>query len=47
LDAGPNVHVLYPGSEKNKVESFLNNSFKESVKEIIFDQIGKGPEKIR
>jgi diphosphomevalonate decarboxylase len=47
LDAGPNVHVLYPGSEKNKVENFLNNSFKKSVKEIIFDQIGKGPEKIR
>jgi len=47
LDAGPNVHVLYPASEKNKVEIFLNNMFKNSVKEIIFDQMGKGPEKIR
>lgn len=47
LDAGPNVHVLYPGSEKNKVELFLNNMIGNSVKEIIFDQIGDGPQKIR
>ncbi len=46
LDAGPNVHVLYPAEEKNKVELFLNNMFKNSVKEILFDQMGKGPEKI-
>jgi diphosphomevalonate decarboxylase len=47
LDAGPNVHVLYPASEKNKVEVFLNNTFKNSVKQIIYDQMGEGPEKIR
>jgi diphosphomevalonate decarboxylase len=46
LDAGPNVHVLYPNSEKNKVELFLNNMIGNNVKEIIFDQIGEGPQKI-
>lgn len=46
LDAGPNVHVLYPHSEKNKVELFLNNMIGNNVKEIIFDQIGDGPQKI-
>jgi diphosphomevalonate decarboxylase len=46
LDAGPNVHVLYPYSEKNKVELFLNNMIGNNVKEIIFDQIGDGPQKM-
>ncbi len=47
LDAGPNVHVLYARADKNKVHDFLNNTFIKSVKEKIFDHIGKGPQKIR
>lgn len=42
LDAGPNVHVLYAESYKEKVDHFLKNHFNK----IIFDSIGKGPEKI-
>lgn len=46
LDAGPNVHVLYPQSHKTEVESFLQHEVKDSYKKIIFDQVGKGPELI-
>lgn len=46
LDAGPNLHVLYPDADKLKVENFLNNGLKDSVKEIIFDQMGIGPERL-
>lgn len=47
LDAGPNVHVLYPEAHKNIVNGFLNNNLKNSVKGIIFDTIGKGPQKLK
>lgn len=47
LDAGPNVHVLYPEADKNIVNDFLNNNLKKSVKEIIFDKLGSGPQKLK
>ena len=43
LDAGPNLHVLYPEAYRDKVEEFLKFSFDN----IIFDTIGTGPEKLR
>ena len=43
LDAGPNLHVLYPDAYRDKVEDFLKFSFDN----IIFDTIGTGPEKLR
>lgn len=46
LDAGPNVHVLYPGSYKKKVEDFLGVVLEPGLKGIIYDHIGKGPQKI-
>lgn len=46
LDAGPNVHVLYADTDKVQVENFLNNALNGSVKEIIFDELGKGPERL-
>lgn len=46
LDAGPNVHVIYADTDKLHVENFLNNALDGSVNEIIFDQLGKGPEKL-
>ncbi len=46
LDAGPNVHVLYADTDKNHVNNFLNKALDGSVKEIIFDQLGKGPERL-
>lgn len=44
LDAGPNVHVIYPGKFENEVNSFLN-SLKTDLKGVINDKIGAGPEK--
>lgn len=46
LDAGPNVHVIYPDTDKMKVEYFINNQLKDSVKRIIFDKSGNGPERL-
>lgn len=43
LDAGPNVHVLYPGKNKLVVEEFLKNNLNNCVQEIIFDELGFGP----
>lgn len=48
LDAGPNVHILYPEKYKNKVQAFVKESllgFCESNR-WIDDQVGHGPEKI-
>jgi diphosphomevalonate decarboxylase len=48
LDAGPNVHLLYPESDKKKVLDFIDIELKELVsnKGYILDTVGKGPEKI-
>lgn len=47
LDAGPNVHLLYPENYKNTVASFINDELKDNVKKIIFDKMGNGPQKIK
>jgi len=46
LDAGANVHVLYPKSEKEKVASFIKEQLKPFCKngEFISDQAGSGLE---
>ncbi len=48
LDAGPNVHLIYPGSEREKVLAFIRNELLEYChqKEWIDDRMGKGPEEI-
>jgi diphosphomevalonate decarboxylase len=45
IDAGPNIHVLYPVYSEDLVEEFLIKNFLEKgiVKKIIFDQVGMGP----
>nr|MBS0037752.1 diphosphomevalonate decarboxylase [Saprospiraceae bacterium] len=49
LDAGPNVHLLYPEDVSLKVESFIEDQLLPYCIEgkSIFDQCGKGPEKIK
>lgn len=49
LDAGPNIHLIYPESEKEKVHQFLKNEIENLLPEnsIIFDQEGKGPKKMK
>ncbi len=43
LDAGPNLHVIYPESVKAKVNTFLQNEAAPFVSSIIFDEEGSGP----
>jgi diphosphomevalonate decarboxylase len=49
LDAGPNVHLLYPEENATEVETFIQNTllpFCENGK-VIYDQVGKGPTKLK
>lgn len=45
LDAGPNIHLLYPKKIKDKVHEFIHLELKQFCENgrIIFDQVGKGP----
>jgi diphosphomevalonate decarboxylase len=45
LDAGPNIHLLYPEDIKNKVIPFIQASLSEHCEngKIIWDKVGKGP----
>lgn len=47
LDAGPNIHLLYPESESNTVEVFIESELKPFCEDgkWIRDSIGSGPEK--
>lgn len=47
LDAGPNVHVLYPSEVKNQVMPFLNDLMGVNCNKLIHDITGKGPEKLQ
>ncbi len=48
LDAGPNVHMLFPTTIKEDVKRFIDNDLLSflSPKGYIEDEVGKGPEKI-
>ncbi len=49
LDAGPNIHLLYPKSEKEKILPFIDSElslFLENGKYII-DKSGEGPKKLK
>ncbi|MCM4150740.1 diphosphomevalonate decarboxylase [Arenibacter sp. N53] len=48
LDAGANVHILYPENEKEKVYQFISNELVAYCEngQYICDQIGKGAEKL-
>jgi diphosphomevalonate decarboxylase len=46
LDAGPNVHVLYPKAYEVQVEEFINNGLRDTYKKVIFDEEGAGPTKM-
>ena len=48
LDAGPNVHLLYPDSEAEKVEEFIKNTLSTYCNEgrWIADHVGDGPTKL-
>lgn len=46
LDAGPNVHVLYPSKYQEVVEDFIRTELSDTYKKVIFDHEGQGPEKL-
>ena len=48
MDAGPNVHLLYPESEAEKVESFIKHKLVNYCAEgrWIADHVGDGPKKL-
>lgn len=45
LDAGPNVHVLYPESDRDPAEAFIRNELVPFCEhgQVIFDHCGAGP----
>lgn len=45
IDAGPNIHLLYPAEHKSRVQTWLASEF--SRFEIIHDEVGNGPKKIQ
>ena len=49
LDAGPNVHLLYPAGYSGKIMSFVENQLTEFLSEegFIDDEVGSGPERIK
>ena len=48
LDAGPNVHLLYPVTYRDKVMPFIENELRTFLTDAgyIDDEVGRGPEKI-
>jgi len=49
LDAGPNVHLLYPESETKTVSGFIKDELLEDCDEnkFIDDKLGEGPKKMK
>ena len=43
LDAGPNIHVLYPKQYLKEVKEFFNSELESWTEQIIFDEMGPGP----
>lgn len=47
LDAGPNLHILYPDSVREEVETFLEGFVPSYIKSIIKDELGAGGKVIK
>lgn len=47
LDAGPNIHLLYPAKYASKIDGFIDNQLIEFTQDdsIIRDRVGFGPQK--
>ncbi len=43
LDAGPNLHLIYPDEGSHKIETFIDHELKPLSQKIIKDQRGEGP----
>lgn len=49
LDAGPNVHLLYPESHAAEIETFIGETLLKYCEQhkVIYDRVGKGPVKLQ
>lgn len=49
LDAGPNVHLLYPEKDESDVRMFIEQELQSFCKEakVIHDRVGSGPSRIK
>jgi len=49
LDAGPNIHLLYPNNIKRKVDSFIFAELEKYCEQgkMIHDNVGKGPFRVK
>ncbi len=45
LDAGPNLHLIYPDTYQNKVKTFISHELAPLTELIIEDEMGDGPQK--
>lgn len=46
LDAGPNIHFLYPEKHQDLMRTFIEQELTSHTKTIIYDHMGTGPERI-
>lgn len=45
LDAGPNLHLIYPDSHQDKIKTFIDNELSSLAVKVIQDERGEGPQK--
>jgi diphosphomevalonate decarboxylase len=43
LDAGPNLHLIYPESCQNKIQTFISHELSSLIQNVIHDERGEGP----
>ncbi len=46
IDAGPNIHMIYPESIKDDVDLFIKKKIQPACLSIIYDKLGTGPKLI-
>ncbi len=49
LDAGPNIHLLYPNTIKRKVDNFIYGQLEQHCEQgkMIHDNVGSGPFRVK
>lgn len=49
LDAGPNIHLLYPNNIKRKVDAFIFAELEKHCEggKMIHDNVGEGPYRVK
>jgi diphosphomevalonate decarboxylase len=45
LDAGPNLHLIYPEAFQNKIRTFISHELSPFTQKVIEDERGEGPQK--